>query len=204
MARLLEMLPMAHTWDGVSQDTPTPLHIRQIGFEDLRLALRLGWRDFQAIPTQIAFLCLIYPLVGLVMGRAASGGDLLPLIYPMLSGFVLVGPLAALGIYELSRRIEAGQQPSWSDMFNVLRSPALVSILGMGIVLLAVFTGWLGVHQFYLGRTRWGVAYLALLLGALPTVGLSGLLLALFLLIDLFAIPSYTDASNRRLRGILS
>jgi uncharacterized membrane protein len=134
---------MARTWDAVPHASPSEVHVRRIDFGNLAEALRLGWRDFLAIPTQLAFLCLIYPLVGLVMSRAAAGSNLLPLIYPMAAGFTLVAPLAALGLYELSRRIEAGQTPHWSDMLSVLKSPALGSIIALGRVLLAVFTGWL-------------------------------------------------------------
>jgi uncharacterized membrane protein len=134
---------MARTWDAAPVASPSPVHVRRIEIANLVEALRLGWRDFLVIPTQLAFLCLIYPLAGLVMSRAAAGSDLLPLIYPMLAGFTLVAPLAALGIYELSRRIEAGETPRWTDMFSVLKSPALGSIIALGIVLLAVFTGWL-------------------------------------------------------------
>lgn len=120
-----------------------PYPVRRIGFQDLAAALRLGWRDFKMAPTQLIFLCLIYPIVGLVMARAASGSDLLPLIYPMLAGFTLVAPLFALGIYELSRQIEGGKPPRWTGMFAVLRSPALPQILALGFVLLVVFAGWL-------------------------------------------------------------
>ena len=132
---------MARTWDAVP--LAAPAQIRSIHIGNLVQVLRLGWRDFQRIPTQLAFLCLIYPVVGLVMARAASGSDLLPLLYPMLSGFALVAPIAALGIYELSRRIEAGETPRWQDMFAVLRAPALGSIIGLSLLLLAVFAGWL-------------------------------------------------------------
>lgn len=146
---------MARTWDAVPHAPPADVHIRQIDFGNLAEALRLGWRDFLLIPTQLAFLCLIYPLAGLVMARAAAGSNLLPLIYPMLAGFTLVAPLAALGIYELSRRIEAGETPHWSDMLAVLKSPALPSIIALGVVLLAIFTGWLwaakGLFHFIMG-----------------------------------------------------
>lgn len=132
---------MATTWDETRVDALPS--VRRIGFADLTAALRLGWVDFMAAPTQIIFLCLIYPLIGFVLGRAASGGALLPLLFPLLAGFTLLGPLAALGIYELSRRREAGMSASWTDMFGVLRSPAILSIAALGVGLLAIFVLWL-------------------------------------------------------------
>ena len=82
--------------------------IRRIGFADLQDALAKGIDDFYAMPTHAMFLCVIYPIVGLFLARMAFGYSILPLLYPLASGFALVGPVAALGLYELSRRREAG------------------------------------------------------------------------------------------------
>jgi uncharacterized membrane protein len=117
--------------------------VQCICLADLGAALRAGWADFTAAPTQIIFLCLIYPVLGFILGSAAAGSRLLPLVYPLLAGFALLGPLAALGIYELSRRREAGLIVGWADMFGVLRSPAILSITALGIGLLVVFLLWL-------------------------------------------------------------
>ncbi len=59
--------------------------IRRIGIADLRAALRAGMEDFRASPTQMMFLCLLYPIIGLVAARAFSGGELLPLLWPMIA-----------------------------------------------------------------------------------------------------------------------
>ena len=118
--------------------------IRRITVNDLAMALRAGWADFKAAPTQVIFLCLIYPIVGFILASAASGSAILPLVWPLLAGFALVGPLAALGIYELSRRREAGLSTTWTDMFGVLRSPAIVSIALLGVGLLLILALWLG------------------------------------------------------------
>lgn len=119
--------------------------VRRIGLGDLGAALRAGYADFLAIPTQLVFLCVLYPVLGLVLARAAFGADLLPLLFPLVAGFALVGPLAAVGIYELSRRREQGLPTSWLNTFDVLRSPGIVTIAVLGVLLVGIFVAWLFV-----------------------------------------------------------
>jgi uncharacterized membrane protein len=133
---------MAEAWTNAGMTTAGP-EIRRIGLEEIGVALRRGWADFMAAPTQLIFLCVLYPLIGLVAATLAAGGDALHLFYPMAAGFALVGPVAALGLYEISRRREWGQPASWRNVFDVTRSPAFGEILVLGFGLLVVFFLWL-------------------------------------------------------------
>ncbi len=121
--------------------------IRRIGVADVRAAFAAGLDDFLATPTQLVFLCILYPIVGFVAARATMGTDLLPLLFPLLAGISLLGPVLAVGVYELSRRREAGLPASWLNAFDILRSPAILSIAAVGVVLLAVFTAWIGAAK---------------------------------------------------------
>lgn len=121
--------------------------VRKIVFTDLGDALRRGLADFSAMPSHAVFLCLIYPIVGLVLARAMLGYDLLPLLFPLAAGFALVGPFAAIGFYELSWRREQGLDVSWGDAFDVLRSPSRGAIAALGFLLLVIFAIWIAVAQ---------------------------------------------------------
>jgi uncharacterized membrane protein len=129
---------------AVPQDPPV---VRSIGAGDVLDALREGWDDFLACPTQLLFLGILYPVIGILAAFAASGRDLMPLLWPLVSGLALVGPVAAIGIYELSRRREQNLPSSWLDAFDVLKSPNLGSIVVVGVVLLAIFVAWLFIAQ---------------------------------------------------------
>src|ERR1041384_7892789 len=119
--------------------------VRKIGFADLREALERGLDDFAAFRTDVVFLCVVYPIAGLVLARLAFGYDLLPLLFPLISGFALVGPVAGIGLYEMSRRREQNLAASWADAFTLLRSPPFGSIVLLALMLLAVYLLWLAV-----------------------------------------------------------
>ena len=130
------------------QDAAAAPVVRTIGLPDLHRALRLGWEDFKAVPSHAIILCIIYPVLGLVLARAVHGYSVLPLLFPLAAGFALLGPFAALGLYELSRRRERGeQQPSVSDALQVVRSPSFGAMLGLGVLLLALFVTWVATAQ---------------------------------------------------------
>jgi uncharacterized membrane protein len=121
----------------------TEYAVRKIDLSDLTDALRLGWEDFKAIPTHAVVLCLIYPVLGFVIFRMVLGASLLPLLFPLAAGFTLLGPFAGLGLYELSRRRERGEEPSAMDAMHVLRAPSFGAILGLGAILLVLFGVWI-------------------------------------------------------------
>jgi uncharacterized membrane protein len=77
----------------------------------------------------------------------ASTGNALQLIFPLVAGFALMGPIAAIGLYEISRRRELGLDSSWRYAFDVLKSPAIPSIMAVGLVLMIVFLVWILTAQ---------------------------------------------------------
>jgi uncharacterized membrane protein len=118
--------------------------VRKISFDDVQDALRAGAADLGALRDDVLFIGIIYPVAGLVLAALAANTNLLPMIFPLASGFAILGPVAAVGLYEMSRRREQGERVNWLSGFGVLSSPALGSILALGVVLLALFGLWLG------------------------------------------------------------
>ena len=132
--------------DGRRLGRPRPHRARRprITAADLRDVLRRGFEDFGAYRTDVMFLCLLYPIVGLVLSRLIWGYGMVPLLFPLASGFALIAPFFAVGLYEMSRRRELGSNTGWADAFGVATSPALGSIMALGLLLLALFVLWLG------------------------------------------------------------
>ena len=122
----------------------TKPNVRRIGTADLIDALAKGLDDFKAMPTHVVFLCLIYPVVLLIFARIYAGYEVLPLVFPLLAGYTMIGPLVATGMYELSRRREEGLDISRGHAFDVFRSPSIGSIATLGVVLMAIYFAWLG------------------------------------------------------------
>jgi uncharacterized membrane protein len=144
--------------------TPVVPKVRRIGVDDLRAAIAQGIDDFTENRTDVIFLCIIYPLLGLLLARLASGYDLLPLVFPLASGFALIGPLAAVGLNEMSRRRERDDDTNWMHAFGVLRSPSIGSIALLGALLVVFFLCWLAAAE--------GIFLLTL--GPNPPVSLGG------------------------------
>jgi uncharacterized membrane protein len=123
-----------------------PIVVRTIGAADLKDALVKGFDDFKAMPTFALFLVIIYPIIGLVLFRVVFGHDLLPLAFPLIAGFTLLGPLAAIGLYQMSRLREQGLGVSL-EALKLHRHASIGAIVTLGIVLLAIFFAWLVTAQ---------------------------------------------------------
>ena len=134
--------------------------VRKIGGGDLRWALRKGLGDFQAMRGDLVFAGLIYTVIGIAAAVMTTNGPLMPFFFPVVAGVGLLGPVAAVGFYELARRREDGLESGWKHFIDVRHRPAVDD---MGIVaglLLAIFAVWLLIA---------GVLYVSLFGWATPT-----------------------------------
>jgi uncharacterized membrane protein len=117
--------------------------VRTINDEDLRFSLRQGFEDFRDLRGDLVFAGLIYTLIGLAAVVMTTSRPLMPFFFPVVAGVALLGPVAAVGFYELARRRENRQEVHWFNFLDVRKRP---SVDDMGIVaglLLVIFFGWL-------------------------------------------------------------
>ncbi len=132
---------LQHMQDTIHSPVPA---VRRITYADLMTALRKGFDDFEAYRSDVLFVGVVYAAAGLVLARIMFRADLLPLLFPLASGFAIVGPFAAIGLYEMSRLREQGVAARWSNAFDVFRAPAVGAISVLGAFLIALFFAWLG------------------------------------------------------------
>ena len=147
---------LGHSLRGSEESWSAPFPaIRRIKATDLNDVLSRGLSDFEVYRSDVMFLCLIYPIIGIALVWLTFGYEMLPLVFPLAFGFALVGPIAAVGLYEMSRRRENGIPTSWADAFGAIRSPGFGAILVLGLVLLTIFLLWLfaanWIYQITLG-----------------------------------------------------
>lgn len=139
---------------GGEQDMAVP-QVRPITYADLGESLHAGWQDFLASRADAVAAILVYPAAGLLLAMAAMHMNLLHLLFPLLAGFAILGPVAAVGLYEISRRREAGEDVNWLAAFGVIQSPAFGAIVVLGLYLAALFGCWMlvayGLYQVTLG-----------------------------------------------------
>ncbi|MDF0600753.1 DUF2189 domain-containing protein [Psychromarinibacter sp. C21-152] len=146
---------VTHSVETIGSDDPRTIEVQDLDTEDLRDALRKGVADFSAARADVMFVVLLYPVIGVVLAAFGLNADMLPLIFPLAAGFALLGPLAAVGLYEISRRRERGEAPSWGAALSVVRSPNFGAIVVLGLYLLVLFFCWMlaagGIYRLTLG-----------------------------------------------------
>lgn len=122
-----------------------PPVVRVISRADLSWALREGWADFLEKRGDIILVAILYPLLMLAMAWVALGNGLFPLLMPLAAGLSLLGPIVAVGFYELARRREEGRDARWSHFLDPFRGPSAAQIIPLGIFLGLLFLAWIGV-----------------------------------------------------------
>lgn len=140
-----------------SQDMALP-EVRQLSSSDLWDALREGFDDLTTFRSDVLMMAVIYPLVGLTLCFFAFQQALLPLLFPIAAGFALLGPLAATGLYEMSRTRQAEGRASWADALMLMSSPRFAPIMTLGLYLIVLYAIWLYAAAWIYSQTLGGLA----------------------------------------------
>jgi uncharacterized membrane protein len=144
--------------------------VRAVSVADIRASLAEGISDFIRAPAFGFFFGGIFALGGICITLALTAWDRPWLIYPFAIGFPLIGPFAAVGLYEVSRRLESGRPLAWSAVLSVLWAQRRRELSWMAFVVLFVF--WIWMYQVRL--------WMALILGRMSFATFEKFLTVLF------------------------
>lgn len=134
--------PHARPSDG----GPSPLpEIHEVPTTAIAEVLRAGWRDFLRAPAFGLFFSAVYVAGGIVLYLVFAANGKEWWLMPFILGFPLLAPFAAIGLYEVSRRIEAGEPLLWPEVLGVVFAQKDRQLPSMAMVILLMFMFWVFV-----------------------------------------------------------
>ncbi|WP_338466618.1 DUF2189 domain-containing protein [Novosphingobium sp. ZN18A2] len=186
---------------------------RDLRMADLRAALAAGWGDFLACPAYGLFFASIYVVSGLFLYFALVVRGQVAWLIPAAAGFPLLAPFVAVGLYEVSRRREAGLPRSWRGVLGALRGRGDDQLLMMGGFVFVGFTFWIilahGIFAIFLSESGMGsesIAFLSTGAGMmmLAVGGAVGAMMALvFYSVTVMSLPMLVDREVDFLTAII-
>jgi len=117
--------------------------VRAITVNDVIDALAAGLADFRKAPVYGIVIGAFFAFGGLFVILSAAALNMSYLSYPAAAGFVLIGPFAAVGLYEVSRRLQAGEELSWSKIFGAMWAQKGRELSWMAFVVLFIQIMWM-------------------------------------------------------------
>ncbi len=135
----------ADSSDTIVKAVPLATRIRAISLKDLADSLKAGFSDFAKAPAYGLFFGLFYALGGATLISLAWYFGQYMAVLPLVMGFALIGPFAAVGLYEVSRRLEAGLPLSFPIVLGVIRRQSTRQIMMLGFMLMVLLLFWVRV-----------------------------------------------------------
>ncbi|MCF4164774.1 DUF2189 domain-containing protein [Zavarzinia compransoris] len=132
-------------WLPVPEEfAPMPV-ARRVTMDDLWASIRAGLADYNKHMAYGLGFGLFYVVFGAAVVATCLAYDWGHLIFPALSGFLLFGPFAALGLYEISRRRQDGESETVKAAILAFRRHGGTQIALFGLFLVIATLAWLKV-----------------------------------------------------------
>jgi uncharacterized membrane protein len=119
--------------------------VQSLSAADIPAVLAAGWRDFKRAPTFGLFFSAFYVLGGILLYLVFAAAGQEWWLMPVIVGFPILAPFAAVGLYEVSRRLERGAPLVWSEVLGVVFAQKDRQIPSMAMVVLLMFMFWVFV-----------------------------------------------------------
>jgi uncharacterized membrane protein len=136
--------------------SPRAPEVRPMSRDDIQEALRLGIADFRTAPRFGLFFGGVYAVAGIAIFLQLLVWEQPLWFVPLVFAFPIIGPFVAVGLYEVSRRIEAGEPLEWSDVLGVIWQQRTTQLPYLAFVVLAGFMVWVWFARLmialFLGR----------------------------------------------------
>src|SRR5262245_5761548 len=158
--------PAEDRMGDVSRETPragTGLpDVHAVTVADLRAVLLCGAADFARAPGIGLAIGTVFAAIGVAITLALTVWHMPWMIYPFAIGFPLIGPFAAVGLYEVSRRQEAGQRPGWQAVLSTIWAQRRREVSWMAFTMLFIFWMWMYEVRLLMALTLGRMSYATL------------------------------------------